>query len=133
MAVVSSNIVRNLTAKGPYAADNLGWGIGIAIEADTAVSGNVIDGAPNVGILMGWGPYLRDLAVTGNVIRGAATGIGVSVVEGGGSAVITDNMISGADKGAILGMRWAEPASGDLASGGAEKFPNLLIERNRTG
>jgi uncharacterized secreted repeat protein (TIGR03808 family) len=131
IAVVSGNIVRNLTGVGPYAADPPGFGVGIAVEADTAATANVIDGAPRIGMLIGWGPYLRDVAATGNVIRRAPVGIAVSVVEGAGAAVISDNLIAGADKGAILGMRWAKTASGDLAESGAEKFPHLLIERNR--
>jgi hypothetical protein len=44
--------------------------------------------------------------------------------------LINNNIISGADKGAIVGMRWAKPASGDLARSGAAEFPNLMIERN---
>jgi hypothetical protein len=45
--------------------------------------------------------------------------------------VITDNLISGAGQGAVLGMKWAEVASGDLSKGGAARFPHLLVERNR--
>jgi uncharacterized secreted repeat protein (TIGR03808 family) len=131
MAVVAGNIVRNLTGVGPYQPGPLGFGVGIAVEADTAANGNVIEGAPNIGMLIGWGPYLRDVTATGNVIRQAPVGIGVSVVDGAGSAVISDNLIAGADKGAILGMRWQNPASGDLAQTGAAKFPRLLVERNR--
>jgi uncharacterized secreted repeat protein (TIGR03808 family) len=131
VAVVNGNIVRNLTGVGPYPPDPPGFGVGIAIEADTSVTGNVIDGAPRFGLLLGWGPFLRDVAATGYVIRRAPVGVAVSVVEGAGSALISDNLISGADKGAVVGMRWAETASGDLAKGGAQKFPNLLIERNR--
>ncbi len=119
LAVVSGNIVRNLSD------------IGIAVEADTAANANVIDGAPNFGMQIGWGPYLRDVTATGNVIRRASVGIGVSVVEGAGSAVISDNLIAGADRGAIRGMRWGKPVSGDLAETGAAKFPHLLVERNR--
>ena len=119
LAVVSGNIVRNLTS------------IGIAVEADTTVNANVVDGAPKLGIQIGWGQYLRDVTVTGNVIRGAPVGIGVSVVDGAGSAVISENVIAGADKGAILGMQWGKPASGDLAAGGAAQFPHLMVERNR--
>ena len=81
--------------------------------------------------MLGWGPYLRDVAATGNVIRGSAVGVAVSVVEGAGAAMISDNLISGADKGAIVGMRWSKPASGDLALSGAEDFPNVTITRNR--
>ena len=114
-----------------YKADPPGFGVGISIEADTSATGNVIDGAPRYGMLLGWGPYLRDVAATGNVIRRAPVGVAVSVVEGAGSAVISDNLIAGADQGAVVGMRWAEMASGDLARTGAGKYPQLLVERNR--
>ena len=83
------------------------------------------------GMQLGWGPYLRDVAATGNVIRRAPMGIAVSVVDGAGSAVISDNLISGADKGAVVGMHWDKAATGDLAQNGAERYPHLLIERNR--
>jgi len=131
LAVVSGNMIRNLTGKGPYPADAPGFGTGIAIEADAAVTGNVIDGAPLFGMLVGWGPYLRDVTATSNLIRNAPLGIAVSVAEGAGSAVISDNMISGATKGAVVGMRWSEPATGDLALSGADRYPRLLVERNR--
>jgi uncharacterized secreted repeat protein (TIGR03808 family) len=131
LAVVSGNIVRNITGKGPYPADAPGFGVGIGLEADVAAAGNLIDGAPLFGMLLGWGPYLRDISASGNVIRNAPVGVAVSVVEGSGSAVISDNLISGADKGAVIAMRWSIPASGDLARSGADDFPNLMVERNR--
>jgi len=37
-------------------------------RADSAVTGNVIENAPAFGIIAGWGKYLRDVAITGNVI-----------------------------------------------------------------
>ena len=43
------------------------------------MTGNVIENAPAFGIVAGWGKYLRDVAITGNVIRNAFVGIGVSV------------------------------------------------------
>jgi uncharacterized secreted repeat protein (TIGR03808 family) len=130
IAVVSGNIVRDLTGVGPYENEVAAFGTGIAVEADASVTGNVIDGAPRAGMLLGWGPYLRDVAATGNVIRRSPVGIAVSVAEGAGSAVINGNMISGADKGAIVGMRWGDRVPGDLARSGAEAFPRLMIERN---
>lgn len=133
IAVVSSNIIRNLTGAGPYSPNPPGFGTGIAIEADAAVSGNVIDGAPLFGIQVGWGPSLRDVAATGNVIRRAPIGIAVSVVDGAGAAVISDNLISGALSGAIVGMRWAEIVTDDLAVTGVSEYPHLLVERNRVG
>ena len=131
IGVVSGNILRDITGKGPYPSGGPAFGIGIGVEADVAVSGNVIDGAGLSGMQLGWGPYLRDVAATGNVIRRAPVGIAVSVVDGAGSAVISDNLISGADKGAVVGMRWDKAATGDLAENGAERYPNLLVERNR--
>ncbi len=133
IGVVSGNILRDITGKGPYPPGTKSptFGVGIGVEADVAVNGNVIDGAALYGMQLGWGPYLRDVAATGNVIRQAPLGIAVSVVEGAGSAVVSDNLISGADKGAVVGMRWDKTATGDLAQNGAEQFPNLLIERNR--
>jgi uncharacterized secreted repeat protein (TIGR03808 family) len=131
IAVVANNVLRDLSGIGPYAGEAPGVGIGITVEADVALSGNVVDGASHFGMVLGWGPYLRDVAATGNVIRRAPVGIAVSVVEGAGAAVISDNLISGATSAAIRGMRWAEPASGDLALGGADAFPHLTIERNR--
>ena len=132
MAVVSGNIVRNLTGSGPYEADSPGFGIGIAAEADVALTGNLIDGAPLFGMMLGWGPYLRNVAATGNVIRRAPIGFVVSVVEGGGPALIANNLIAGASDGAVIGMRWAERASGDLTRD-AGGFPQLTVAGNRIG
>ena len=107
-----------------------GFGIGIAVEADTAVSGNVIENAPLFGLNLGWGPYLRNVVATGNVIRKAGAGIAVSVVEGVGTALITDNIIDGVERHAIVGHRWVDIVTGDLA---VEKpdLPGLTVERNR--
>jgi uncharacterized secreted repeat protein (TIGR03808 family) len=70
LAVVQGNIVRNLLpvrAAGTDPSD--GAGIGIYVEADTAVTGNVVENAPTAGIVLGFGHYLRDVAATGNVCR----------------------------------------------------------------
>ncbi|RWC51017.1 MAG: TIGR03808 family TAT-translocated repetitive protein [Mesorhizobium sp.] len=130
MGVCSGNIVRNLSTSGPYPADSPGFGVGIGVEADTTVSNNVIENAPLYGMQIGWGPYLRNVVATGNIIRKAGTGIVVSVVEGAGTAVISDNVIDGALNGAIVGQRWAEPATGDLASSIDTGYPHLTVERN---
>ena len=44
LGVCAGNLVRNLRASGPYPADPPGFGIGIAVEADCAVTGNVVRG-----------------------------------------------------------------------------------------
>ena len=64
-------------------------------------------------------------------MRQIGIGIGVSVVEGAGSAAITDNIISGAKRGAIVGMAWDKPATGDLMLGGAERYPNVTLSGNQ--
>lgn len=132
LAVCSGNLVRNLTTEGPYRADPPGFGVGITVEADTAVTGNVVEDAPRYGLHLGWGPYLRNVTATGNVIRRAGEGIAVSVVEGAGATIITDNVIDGAEKGALVGHRWSEAVTGDLAIAGASAFPHLVVERNHT-
>jgi hypothetical protein len=65
------------------------------------------------------------------VIRKAGTGIAVSVVEGTGSAIITGNAVDGAAHGAVVGFRWSDAVTGDLARAGSGDFPNLTVERNQ--
>jgi len=131
LAVVQGNVIRNLAARRPVGADpHDAAGIGIGVEADTAVTGNVVENAPSAGIALGWGQYLRDVTVTGNVVRSADVGIAVSVVPGAGSAVIADNLISGARRGAILGMDRHTPVTGELTNDGS-RFAHLAISGNR--
>jgi len=130
LSTVTGNLVRNLSADGPYPADAPGFGSGIAIEADTAVTGNVIENAPLYGMHIGWGPFMRNVVATGNVIRSVGEGIAVSVVEGTGSAVICDNVIDGAARGAVVGHRWSEAVTGDLAIEGS-RLRGLTVERNQ--
>jgi uncharacterized secreted repeat protein (TIGR03808 family) len=131
LAVVQGNVIRNLTTRRPAGADpHDPAGIGIGVEADTAVTGNVVENAPTAGIQLGWGQYLRDVTVTGNVVRVCDVGIAVSVAPGAGSAVIADNLISGARRGAILGMDGRNPVTGELANDGGH-FAQLAISGNR--
>jgi uncharacterized secreted repeat protein (TIGR03808 family) len=132
LAVVQGNLIRNLVGRRPAGTDpNDSAGIGIGVEADTVVTGNVIENAPYAGIAAGWGAYLRDVAITSNVIRRAEFGITVSVAPGAGAAVIADNMISDVRSGAIVGMEWKKPVTGDLAKDGAARYAQLSIVGNR--
>jgi uncharacterized secreted repeat protein (TIGR03808 family) len=132
LAVVQGNVIRRLHAKRPAGTDpGDGAGIGIGVEADTAVTGNVIEDAPVAGIALGWGRYLRDITVTGNVVRSAGVGVAVSVSPGAGAAVIADNLIADVKGGAIVGMELKRPVTGDLTRGGAERFAQLAISGNR--
>lgn len=130
LAVVSNNIVRNISPTGPYVHDSVGFGIGIGVEADTVVSNNVIENVPRWGMLVGWGPFLRNVSVTGNVIREARIGCAVTVAEEPGNALISGNLFDGTPDGAIIGFRWHEAATGDLAKRG-EILPHLTIAGNR--
>ena len=81
-----------------------------------SVTGNVIENAPSFGIIAGWGKYLRDVAITGNVIRNAFVGIGVSVMPGAGTALVNNNMISETPRGAVVGLDHARTITTDLSS-----------------
>ena len=132
LALVAGNIVRNLVSARPNGTDpNDGAGIGIAVEADTAVTGNVVENAPKAGLTLGYGQYLRDVAATGNVIRRADIGIAVSVTRGAGAALIADNMIAEFGRGAILGMDRGRIATADLMTGGIERYAHLTLSGNR--
>ena len=131
LAVVQGNVIRNLRPKRPIGtAPDDDAGIGIYVEADTSVTGNVIENAPSFGIVAGWGKYLRDVAITGNVIRKAFVGIGVSVAAGAGTALVNNNMISETPRGAVVGLDHARPVTGDLTAEGAERFAQVVIGTN---
>jgi uncharacterized secreted repeat protein (TIGR03808 family) len=130
LGTVRGNLVRNVRPRRPGTGAD-GGGLGIAVEADSAVTGNVVENATRAGIRAGWGPYLRNVAVTGNVVRNAGYGIAVSVVSGAGAATITGNLLEGAKRGAIVGMEWNKAVTGDLAKEGAVRYPQLTIANNR--
>jgi len=130
LAAVHGNLLRNLAARRQDSPPE-GAGIGIAVEADTAVTGNVIENASNVGIRAGWGPYLRNITISGNIVRNAGYGVAVSVVQGAGDATITGNVIDGAKLGTIVGMEWAKAVTGDLVKEGSDRFPQLTIAGNK--
>jgi uncharacterized secreted repeat protein (TIGR03808 family) len=131
LSVVQGNIIRNLLPKRPIgtAPDDDG-GVGIYVEADTSVSGNVIENAASFGIIAGWGNYLRDVVISGNVIRNAGVGIGVSVAPGAGTALVNNNMISGTSRGAVVGLDHARPVTSDLVAEGAQRFAQVVIGTN---
>jgi uncharacterized secreted repeat protein (TIGR03808 family) len=130
LAVCSGNLVRNIRGGRTWADSAPEIGAGIAAETDVAITGNVVENALQ-GLNLGWGIYLRDVLATGNILRDCMVGVSVTVVEDTGPAVIADNLISGSRQGAIVGMRWAEVVTSDLAVSGANAFPALTIERNR--
>jgi uncharacterized secreted repeat protein (TIGR03808 family) len=94
------------------------------------VSGNVIENAPSFGIVAGWGKYLRDVVISGNVIRNAFVGVGVSVTPGAGTALINNNVISETPRGAVVGLDHARPITPDLSAEGAQRFAQVMVGTN---
>ncbi len=131
IAVVQGNIIRNLLPKRPIGtAPDDDAGVGIYVEADTSVTGNVIENAPSFGIIAGWGKYLRDVVISGNVIRKAFVGVGVSVTSGAGTALVNNNMISETPRGAVVGLDHARPVTSDLSAEGAQRFAQVVVSMN---
>jgi uncharacterized secreted repeat protein (TIGR03808 family) len=126
LAVVQGNLIRNLFLR----KDAESHGVGIAVEADSVVTGNVIEGSAAYGIMIGWGRYLRDVSVTDNLIRNTLIGIGVSVDPAAGTALITNNLITGAKDGAIRAMSGPTAIGPDLVKASAEAYPNLAVYAN---
>ena len=131
LAVVQGNLIRNLKPKRPAGTDpGDSAGVGIVVEGDASVTGNVIENAPTAGISIGWGSFMRDVSVVGNVVRTARIGISVSVTNGAGTAIITGNLIAGTKGGAIVGMDHAKAVTGDLMQE-PQRYANLQISGNR--
>ena len=127
LAVIQGNLVRNLFMREQEPEDKRG--IGISIEADSLVSGNTIDGAPGAGIVIGWGKYMRDCAVTQNLIRNSGTGILVTLDPDAGACLIANNMISGTRGGAIRAMRLGQVMGPELA-GQETSGPRIKLSGN---
>jgi uncharacterized secreted repeat protein (TIGR03808 family) len=130
LSTVQGNIIRHLKPTRPQGGPDSA-GVGISVEADTAVTGNVIEDAPFMGISVGAGKYLRDVSVTGNVVRRADYGIGVSVSPGAGAAVIANNLIAEARRGAIVGTEWDKVVTRDIAKDSGRAFPQLTLANNQ--
>ena len=131
MVTVHGNVIRNILPKRPIGtAPDDDAGIGIVVEADAAVTGNVIESAPSFGIMAGWGKSLRDVTITGNVLRNSFVGIGVSVVPGAGTALVSNNLISGSRGGAIVGLDHAKTVTTDLGADGTSRFPQIVLGLN---
>jgi uncharacterized secreted repeat protein (TIGR03808 family) len=132
LAVVQGNMIRNLR-RGRPAGDGPSdtAALGIGVEADTVVNGNVMENVDGTGIQAGWGPYLRDVTISANVVRNADYGIAVSVAFGAGAAVIANNLLSGTRLGAIVGMEWTKVVADDLSQDHGERYAQLSIDGNR--
>ncbi|MEO1281704.1 MAG: TIGR03808 family TAT-translocated repetitive protein [Pseudomonadota bacterium] len=115
LAVVQGNLIRNLFRREHEQVDKRG--VGISIEADAAVSGNTIETAATAGIAVGHHQHMRDCAVTGNVVRKSSHGILVSSNADAGACLVANNLVSGANLGAINGHDGRTSIGPDLAHG----------------
>lgn len=127
LATCTGNVVRNLDRPNPQ--NNGVYGIGIDVEADTSVTGNVIEKAVGTGLRLGFGSGLHNVIAANNVIEDCGIGIDVSVVENKGPASILNNTIAGAKRGVIVGMAWDKVQSDDLLRDAAQ-YPQLTIAGN---
>lgn len=128
LAAVTGNLLRNLHRKSASGEDQ---GIGISVEADTSVSGNVIEGAERIGIQAGWGAFRRDIAVTGNVVRASSIGIALASDASAGAVLVAQNLISGASDGGIRMMDHETPVGADLSSNAnGRAAPGITLHGN---
>jgi uncharacterized secreted repeat protein (TIGR03808 family) len=124
LAVCSGNIVRNITPLSLVNPDTRPYGI--AAQADAAVTGNTVQNVPGVAISAGYGPFLRNVMISGNVVSTANIGIAVSVVDGAGPVHIANNLISNARDHAVVGMAWRDIVEPDLITN-ANRFANVTV------
>lgn len=130
LAVCAGNLVRGLKfGRPPYEGETTG-GIGIHVEAETAVSGNVVEDAAEAGISAGWAWAMRNLVICGNMISRSPNGIRVSLVPKERNALIAGNVISGATRGAIVGYELRQAVTGDLARAPDRRADGIRIEGN---
>ena len=129
LATCTGNIVRNISPSSAVNPDTRP--VGIYAEADTVVANNVIENVPGIGIAAGYGPFVRNVSVTGNVLTACTMGIGVTVVNDPkvGRVTVTGNTISGATGGGVVGLEWENVVSDDLARD-AGKYAHVLVTDN---
>ena len=130
MAVCASNIIRRTTRKAvPYSKEPVG-GYAIHVEAEAAVTGNVIEEASDIGIALGWSWGMRNLAATGNVIRKTGIGISVSLVPKERNALVANNVIAEARDGAVVGTEYGKPVTGDLTKAPDARASGVVVANN---
>jgi uncharacterized secreted repeat protein (TIGR03808 family) len=122
----TGNVVRNITGVDP---EGLPLGGGIFCEADVIVANNLVDIAKSYGIRLGWGPYGRNLQASNNTLMDCPRGIEFSLA-GEGPYVITNNIIRGAELGAVVGMDHLQPITADLTVPGSTLPTNLISSGN---
>ncbi len=112
LAVCANNIVRKITGARSNPDTRA---VGIAAEADTIVTGNIVEESPLIGISLGWGAFCRNLSATNNLLRRCGIGITASLSKDAGAVLIAGNTIASPLQAAILGMDHEQAVTDDLA------------------
>ena len=133
LSVFANNIVRN-ARKGLYPGvkEPIG-GMGVHVEAEAAVTGNVIENASDIGISLGWSWGMRNLVATGNMVRRTGIGISVSLVPKQRNALISGNVIAEASRGAVVGTEYGKAVTGDLTKAPDARAAGVRVEGNAVG
>lgn len=130
LAVCANNMIRRARRGFAPKGKELIGGYGIHVEAEAAVTGNVIEEASDVGISLGWSWGMRNLIANGNMIRACPVGIGVSLVPKERNVVVANNVIAGASRGAVIGMDHGQPVTGDLTRAPDRRAAGVRVEGN---
>ncbi|MCT4654899.1 MAG: TIGR03808 family TAT-translocated repetitive protein [Cohaesibacter sp.] len=127
---VSGNLIHAMTNPTPHKGPQLN-NFGLYVEADAVVTGNNIEDCPAMGMVAGFGPYLRNIVMGDNLVRGSEVGLAVSVVEKAGTAHIHNNLFEGSQV-AIAGYRWHDRTTKELL-GHPDRAPsNIHLRNNQT-
>ena len=124
LATATGNLIRNIMKREGKV------GTGLGVEADTMVTGNVIENVAGIGLALGYKAFMRHVAANNNIIRNAEVGIGVTGNTKVGLAMIATNLITGSKNGAIRALDGNSPYGPDLAKESPESFPHLAIFGN---
>lgn len=133
LAVVANNIVRGAQKGLAPKGKELVGGMGLHVEAEAAVTGNVVENTSDIGISLGWSWGMRNLVATGNMVRKTGIGISVSLVPKERNAVIANNIIADAAKGAVVGTEYGKPVTGDLTKAPDARASGVRVENNAVG
>lgn len=148
LGVVQGNLLRNLTLKTVAAGTANQYttgGVGVVVEGDVNVNGNVVEAAASMGMILGTNDYTDDLLCTDNLIRNAPIGIAFAntTPTGGRDAqiYIASNMVAhytnDASHGAIVpvaftGSAYVRSTGADLGQADTSTaYPYVRVDRNR--
>lgn len=133
LSVFANNIIRNAQRGFAPKGKELIGGLGVHVEAEASVTGNVIENASEIGISLGWSWGMRNLVATGNMVRKTGIGIAVSLVPKERNALIANNVIAEARKGAVVGTEYGKVVTGDLTKAADQRAAGVRVENNAVG